>query len=214
MASNQFKAALAKAKGTKDLNTFVQGSNSKYLKEGTYDVTIVGVDTSNIANGRISFTLEDGDGKQHTERGFVMSQDGDLSHTVRGLLGATIPNIEALDKFFDELGENDSAFEMLTGMRFRATLDYGKGCKVVSNSNSKYVVTDNGVVISEGEFDNYKDANEEIKARGWKKAYINVQKAEATNGPANISSLEFALAAMKRKREGGTAQVSAFIASV
>lgn len=213
MASNQFKDALKRAKKTKDLNTFVQGSG-KYMGPGTYDVVIAGVDTSVAAENKVTITYENSDGKTHVDRSFLTSQEGDLSHTIRALLGAAIPNLEALDKFWDELGESESALEMLTGMRLRITLGFGKGCTIQANSNSKYVIVDGDKTVSDLEFNNYKDAGEEIKAMGLKRAFLNVQKAEAINGPANIASLEFALAAVKRKREGGTGNISAFVSGV
>jgi len=214
MASNQFKEALQKARQTKDLNTFVQGDNAKYLKEGEHDVTIVGVDTAASSDNRITFTLENSDGKQYTHRAFLMSREGDLNYAVRAILGATIPNLEALDKFLDELSNHDiSAFEMLTGMRMRVTLGFGKGYSIRASVNGKYVISDTGVVASD-EFDKYEDAKKEAEAKGIKKAYLNVTKTEATSGPANIANLEFALSAVKRKREGSPQTGTVFVAGV
>lgn len=214
MASNLFKDAIAKARASKSLDNFVVGSSSKYLPPGTHDVVIQGVDASDADNNKISFVFVGEGDKAHNEKAFITSQQGDLSYQIRAILAACIPSLESLDKFFDELVDhgNTKIFEALTGFKLRVTLSYGKGYQIRATANSKYAaydtVTDMPVT---GEFDTYEGVRGEADSKGLRRAFLKVTAAEATHGQANIQSLEFALAALARKRTGNTNNVTAFV---
>lgn len=217
MASNLFKEAIAKARTTKSLDTFLVGTGGRYLAPGTHDVTIQGVDASGVEENKLNFVFVGEGDKTHNERVFVTSQQGDLSYPIRAILAGCIPSFEVLDKFFDEIAVHGNAqiFEALTGFKLRVTLGYGKGYQIRASANSKYVGYDTttDMPLTE-EYDSYEGVKAAAESKGLKRAFLKVQSAEATNGVKNIQSLEFALAALARKRTGGLNNVSAFVANV
>ena len=217
MASKLFRDAVAKARASKNLDTFVVGSSAQYMREGVHDVTIQAVDVSEAEQGKINVTFNGDGDKTHNERLFLVTQQGDINFTVRSILAACLPSIEALDKFFSELIDNDNIniFGALAGMKLKVTLAYGKGVQIRATSNGKYAAYDTTTNMpATNEVDTHEAVKGEIEAKGLKRAYLKVKSAEATNGPTNIKSLEFALAALSRKRTGTGGTVTQFVANV
>jgi hypothetical protein len=217
MASKLFRDAVTKARASKNLDTFVVGNAAQYLREGTHDVTVQAVDVSEAEQGRITVTFTGEGDKAHNEKLFLVSQQGDINFTVRSILAACLPSIEALDKFFAELIDNDNIniFGALAGMKLRVTMGYGKGVQIRATSSGKYAAYDTTTNMPmTDEVDTHDAVKAEIEVKGLKRAFLKVKNAEATNGPTNIKSLEFALAALARKRSGGGGTVTQFVANV
>jgi hypothetical protein len=192
MSSKHFLQALKNMKETKSLDKVLVGSGANYLGEGTHDVTIVAVDSSKVDNDMVTITYGDEQGRQYTDRVFLLSQDkSEFSYGLKQLLSGTIPDQKALEAIINELGSgNSEAYNMLTGMKTRITLGYGKGFRVASTGSGKFVAED--VETKErqtDEFDTLKEAQESAEAKGLRRAFLRVKRIEATHHEANIKSL-------------------------
>jgi len=203
MASRAFAAAVAATKASKNLDTVLVGA--KYLDEGTHNVTVQSVDTSNAEqNNRLKVVFIDNDGKVHNETVFIMNRDGnDFGYGLRQLWSALIPDTAALSAFFDAVEVDDTAFEMFTGMKLRITLIPDRGFQIKSLGSGTYAAFDveSGERVSDLEFATVAEAKDDAEARGLKRSFSRIVRMEATNVDDNIQSLNTAIESRKRAQD-------------
>lgn len=208
MSSRFFKAALAKARESKSLDTVLVGSS--YLPAGIHDVTIKTVDTSKANDEQdpllqVTFVAEDG--REHNERVRLMSRDGtEFNYGLRSLWSALIPGKEELDRLFSFLEQDEAdygAFEMFTGMRLRFRLEQGNGFIVKALDNGQFAAFDvqSNEQVSDV-FPDLKDASDDAKAKGHYRSYLRTKRMEATHADANKSSFNAAADARAKAQAG------------
>lgn len=215
MASNAFKAAAASMRETKNLDTVLVGGN--YLDEGTHDVVVQSVDSTQMDENKLTVTFADDKGKIFTDRMFLMNRDGtEFSLSTRQLWSATIPNKDALARFMDLAATDDHVFEMLTGMKLRITLKRGPGFTVQATSAgdfAAYTVDDKGNIekdpIAGTAAETIAESRESAEAAGLKRSYLRIRGTQATDGETNVKAF---LAAADAKAKGVTG--SSFSAKV
>lgn len=216
MSSKAFLDMIGRQSESKDLDKILQGNGASYLNEGTHDVTIVAVDSSKFDEGRISVTYGDESGKQYRDGGiFLASQDGkDYGFGVKALWAATIPNKEALEAFFNEMRSgNFEAFNMLTGMKLRITLEHGKGyiIKTVKDpiEGNKFAAYDKESDTAQTDlYATVQEARDAADAKGLKRAYLRTKKLEATNGEANVKAFLSAVEERQKSSKAGGSVVN------
>jgi hypothetical protein len=202
---SKFSDAIKNARATKSLDKVLQGSGSNYLPEGTHDVSISAVDSSQIDTGKLTVIYADAAGKQFKDMMFLMDSRNpdEFSIGVRRLWAALLQSTSALDAFFAEFEINPEAFNMFTGMKLRLTLAPGKGYVVNVNGQQKYQAFEDGVPQTE-EFDTVQEARDAAEAKGLSRAYLRIKKAEATNGEANVAAFLSAVAERQKAASNGS----------
>lgn len=202
MYSKQFKAMLATMKESKNLDTILVGSGSNYLPEGAHDVVVQAVDTTKLADGFVSVTYANAEGKTHNERLYLMNSKGDeFGYGVRQLWSGTIPSTPALATIIEMMDEDERALEVLTGMKLRISLEFGDGftCKSVGTGGFAAFDRKTDTKVTD-DFEQLKEAQIAAEAKGLRRSFLRVKKVEATHAEANIEALNFAAAANKKAK--------------
>jgi len=204
MSTSKFQAALRKSVESKSVDQLLVGSNANYLPEGSHDVVIQSIDTTQISEHGIDIIFLGAEGKAHKERFFLMEYNGEeVSRQIRNLWAATIPNKDAIAKFIDEIMEdNFKVFDMLTGAKLRIVLQRAKkGFITKVDSEGSYAAYDveSGEKLTE-DFPKAKDAQETAKASGLKQAYVKVYRQEVTNAESNIATFNLAIEAERKAK--------------
>lgn len=200
--SNLFKKALASLKETKNLDTVLQGSG--FLEEGTYDFTVQAIDSSEIDDNKLVITYSTNEGQQYVDRTFFSNKDGNsIGMSVRFLISGCVPDAEAFGKILAALETDNTALEMLTGMKLQATLKRGPGFQVHALAAGGYAAFD-GPSAETAEkltdaFDEIKDARDAAKAAGHKQSFVRIASVKAIAAADNIAALDKALAARANK---------------
>lgn len=204
MASKAFLDALKNAKANKKLDSLVVNGSSRYMREGTHDVTIVGVDAKDLESNRIKVTLENGTGEQHTGTIFIMNgkKAGELGYGFRALLSGLFDDTAAFETLIDEiLSGNDNAFNMLVGMKSQVVLEYGRGYYPEQDPAGRYVGMDRETkqqVI--GPFDTIEELKEQARARNIYRSFEQIKRWSCLNGPANVNALNVAVEGRRKAK--------------
>jgi hypothetical protein len=204
MASTGFSSVLYALNMSKNLDKVIVGGD--YLPEGTYEVSIQAIDTSHVHENKLAVTYATEDGKTYTDRMFTTNQaQTEVSYSIRALWSAVLADKDAIGKLIELSAENPKAQEMLTGMKLKITLKYGKGIQAHSIDGGKFVGIDNetGEVITQ-EYDNIKEVYEEVKARALKRSYLQVKKSEITDKEGNLKAFWFAVDQKTKNKTGIT----------
>lgn len=203
--ASKFAIMAAQARETKNLDKLIPNDN-KYLGDGTHEVTITAVDSSNIeTKGRVDFTLEDANGKSHTENVFLQDYNDKaaFSLTIRRLWAALFNDRDAIDSFLQELERNGEAFNMWTGMKLAVTLKPGPGWVTHVTDDKKFVARDS----KDGRYltnlhDTIEDMKNEAGAKGLKRSFRRISEAKATHADDNRKQLDAALKARAAAKAG------------
>lgn len=204
MASKAFSAAIANLKKSKNVETVLVGAN--FLDAGTHDVSIKTIDTSAIDEGKLGVTFIDEEGKEYTDRMFLMSSDGaELAYGLRAMLSALIPDKDALAAFLELVSEDDKTFEMFTGMRLRITLEPGKGVQARAQGDGSFAGYDveSNTKVTE-DYATIKEVYDFCKANAMKRSFLRVVKSEATAKEDNVAAFKSAVAAKQQPGEFST----------
>jgi hypothetical protein len=191
MASKLFRAMVAQTKETKGLDSILAGSS--YLGEGEHEVVINSVDVSKADSENYIFVEYSAGGKSHKDLISLFNREQtEIGYGIKSLLAATIPDSEAVAAFFAI--EEDNAFEMLTGMKLKVELAYGKGFRISSTGGGKFVAVDTETgeqIVSER--DTVDEAKLEAEAAGHRRAFIRVRGRKACNAEQNVEILKKAI---------------------
>lgn len=195
--SNLFKKALASLKDTKNLDTVLAGSG--FLDEGTYTFVVQAVDSSEISQNKIGLTFQTPEGQTFTDKAFFANKEGtSISQSVRLLISGCIPDAESFGALLAALDNDDGALEMLTGMKFQATLKRGPGFHIHATAMGAFAAFDGANAETArkltGDFDDVKDAREAAKAQGLRQSYVRITSVKATNAAENAVALAKAIA--------------------
>jgi hypothetical protein len=204
MASRAFLEALKNAKANKNLESLVVGSGGRYMKKGTHEATIIGVDASQLESNRVKVTLENDAGEQHSATIFIMASNrpGELGFGFRSMLSGLFSDTSAFEMVFDELlNGNDNVFDMLIGMKARIDLKYGRGYYIEQDAAGRYVGKDRekGEVVL-GPYDTVDTLKNEAKARNIYRSFEQIDRWENTNGEQNFQALQTAVAARQKAK--------------
>jgi hypothetical protein len=194
MASKLFRQLAQQSQETKVLDKILSGGT--WLTEGTHEVTITAVDSTEVGEerGKVKITYESG-GKTKDDNLFLFNREGtDWSISARKFWAAIIPSTVALAKFMATFEKDEQAFELFTGMKAQITLKYGKGFRVSSRDGVYVCIDETGTQVGDPAED-IKTAQENGEAAGGKRAYLNVYDMKATNAEENIAILDKAIAA-------------------
>ena len=195
MASKGFESVLARLKETKKIDTTIL--NNGYISEGQpVDVVIDNVDTSALEEDRFRITFRSADDRTHTETVFILNQKKDgFGSGIRQLWSACLPDKDAIIKYMTLAGEDQkTALEALTGMKLRITLAHGKGYVIKATGAGQFTANDSKtgdqLIEPQADIETLKMAAEAV---GFKRAFLNVKKFEATSKEYNITALNTAL---------------------
>lgn len=196
--SNLFKQALSALKGTKNLETVLAGSG--FLEPGTYEFVVQAIDSSEISQNRLTVTFATPEGQLFTERGFFANKDGtSIGVLPRLLASGCIPSADAFRKLIEALDADETALEMLTGMRLQGTLKRGPGFHVHALASGGYAAFDGPDATKANKltdaFDEIADARECAKAMGHKQSFVRLSSVKAVAAEENLAAFERALAA-------------------
>lgn len=204
--TSKFAAMAARARETKNLDKLIPG-DSKYLGDGSHDVTITAVDSSKVNDkGVVSFTFENADGKAHTENVFLSdyTDKAAFSLTIRRVWAALFNDRDAIDSFLQEMERNVEAFNLCTAMKLNITLKPGPGYVIKVNDEKQFGAYDSkdGKLLS-GLFDNIEDAKLDAGAKGHKRSFRRLNDAKATHADSNRKQLDAAIKARAAAKAGG-----------
>lgn len=216
MSSKNFYQLLNSFKNSKSVDGLLVGNNSNYLSAGVHDVVIQAIDTTPFdEHTYFKVAYVDAEGKTQNDSIFVMSKNGDeLSFQFRKFLSALVgndkgskTNIATLESILNHISKGAESLNIFTGCKLRIELKLGKGYSVHVTGNQGYAAydTESNEVITD-EYATAKEARTEADAKGFKRAYLRVNKMECTDAEHNINAINTAIAEAEKatKKPGGT----------
>lgn len=203
--SNPFQTVSSGILKTKSVDQLLSGNNSKYIGEGTYDVKIKAVDSSNVTEkSYIIVEYEAADSRTCKDFIFLLNYDKNgFSKQFINLYAAlfTCADLDktkdAVVRFINEAGKNSEACNIFTGMQLKITNKKETSEKtfdVRSNGEGHYVAlsTEDGSVLA-GPCETAKEVRELAEGKGFDSARIRTIERSATDGESNIKILDTAL---------------------
>jgi len=194
------KSPFAKAVKSWDLDeTPVKAGASRWLDVGGHPTVIEDLDTQLLdKEGKLVLTFRGLETKGfHKEYIFLTTKDGEqLSRDFRALLGALLPDLEALEVYQEMLADAElyeHALQSLRGLRVWVDLDYTEGYRVVADGDQYFAVVaqDESQVIATGR--KYEDVERTARSNGHRKAIKRVfgyESIDADCDEYNLSAFE------------------------
>lgn len=206
MTSRAFLDVLKKTQKQKDLSEVLVGTGTKWLNEGTHNVHILGVDTSDLENDRLSVTYTDADGTSYTDKLFILDFDKQgFSIGFRFLLTGLFNDPEMFGVFLEAVEEDNEMFQAITGMKLKLTLSYSKGWFVKALDSNMYAAFDRETDAQVTEaFPSIEEARDAANDKGLKKSYLRVRRLEPSHAESNAASLYVAIEARKRAKKAAS----------
>jgi len=182
-------------------DTPLRSAATKWLTEGGHPVVIEDVDTRHIDAHRVVLTLRSTESQAyHKEYMFVLSKDQQsLSREFRGLLGALLPDLSAIEDYKYMLNHDDyymHALECLRGMRVWVEIERTPGyvCMVM---DGVYRAMVGDTVLCEGK--NYDDVDKQAQVKQVQKSrrrVIAYKSIDTESESYNLDALDAAITAI------------------
>jgi len=190
------KAATAAKEANGDLDKFVQATGTggmKFLNVGEYDVTITGVDPSQVHQGYCKFVYEDKYGAVKEDQMFVLNKEKtDISFMLAKLLAALFSDVETYGLFLEAVDEDPKNFSMLNGLKLKLSLGRSDGYYVKKLDENSYAAFDassgdpvEGLVGADA-----KVLHEEAKAKGFRRSWTNIDNFKQKDVAFNIDRIK------------------------
>jgi hypothetical protein len=202
-----FTEMMAEMAQSKNVSNLIVGQ--AYLTEGSHDVRITAVDTSEIENdkgGTFKITFEDDKGNAHNQFIYLSSvnkrtRKPEVGYGFRLLLSGLFPDMATLVKFAGAAENNPRIVESFNGMRLNITLEIGSGtvAKALPADEGelpKYAgFAADGTQVTPA-YATTKEVYDHVKADPvmcGKRAYLQVAGVKATHKAENAAAFDLAL---------------------